>query len=177
MKLPRAVQATWLSFDKENWTLIGKDTDSLSMSLNPEVETSKNILGETTVSHSGFTPELDVDSYIARTEDAIYEKILDIAMNRKSDETATAAYLLESVLTDEVNNSDTKALTGKAWLENVIVVPQEYGGDTTGFTIPFNVHMNGGRTEGTVSVTNRVPTFTEGAADSTSNSAYEDATI
>ena len=167
-KLARAVQATWLSFDKEKWTLLGKDTDSLSMSLNPSVETKQNVLGETTVEHSGFTPELSVDTYVARTEDAIYEPILDIAMNRKSDEGTIAAYLMEAVLTDEVKNSDVSTLTGKAWIENCVVVPQEYGGDTTGFGIPFNIHMNGGRKEGTVSVTERVPTFKEGTTQGSS---------
>ena len=98
MKLPRAAYATWLSFDKKDWTLIGKDTDSLTYELNPDVETAKNVLGETIVNHSGYQPELAVDTYYARTEDVIYEKILDIAMNRKSDEESTSAYLLEAVL-------------------------------------------------------------------------------
>ncbi|MBD5515359.1 MAG: hypothetical protein HDR06_12170 [Lachnospiraceae bacterium] len=164
MKLPRAVYATWLSFDKEKWTLIGKDTDNVSLELNPEVETKQNVLGETIVDHSGFKPELALDNYFARTEDAIYEHIKDLAMNRKSDEESTGAYLLEAILTDEVKKSDTVTLTGQAWMENVVVVPQSYGGDTTGFAIPFNISMNGGRTEGSVSVTKRVPTFTEGAA-------------
>ncbi len=161
-KLLRAVQATWLSFDKENWTLLGKDMDSMSMSLNPDVETKQNILGETVVDHSGYTPELDVDTYVARTEDAIYSPLLDIAMNRSVNTSSISAYVLESVLTDEVKKSDTTTLTGDAWMEDVVVVPQEYGGDTTGFAIPFNVYMNGGRTQGTGSVANRVPTFAEG---------------
>lgn len=163
MKLPRAVQATWLSFDKENWTLLGKDTDAMSMALNPDVETNKNILGETTVNNNGFSPELALDSYKARTEDAIYEQIKDIAMNRKTDEATTGAYLLEAILTDEVKNSDTTTLTGEAWMENVVVVPQEYGGDTSGFNLPFTIHMNGGRTAGKVTVTKRVPAFEKGA--------------
>lgn len=154
-----------MSFDKENWTLLGKDLDALSMALNPDVETSTNILGETTVNNNGFSPELSLDSYKARTEDAIYEKIKNIAMNRKTDEESTAAYLLEAILTDEVKNSDSVALTGEAWMENVIVIPTEYGGDTSGFDIPFTVHMNGGRIAGTVSVDKRVPTFTAGTTD------------
>lgn len=164
MKLPRAVYAAWLTFDDKAYTLIGKDTDNVSMELNPEVDTKQNVLGETTVEHSGYKPEMALDNYYARTEDAIYENIQDIAMNRKSDESATKAHLIEAILTDEVNKSDTVTLTGKAWKEDVIVVPQSYGGDTTGFAIPFNISMNGGRKEGTVSVTERVPTFTEGAA-------------
>lgn len=161
-KLPRAAYAIWLSFDKKDWTLIGKDTDSLSYALNPDVETAKNVLGETIVNHSGFQPELSVDTYYARTEDAIYKNIKDIAMNRKFDEESTAAYLLEAILTDEVRNSDTKTLTGEAWMENVVVIPQEVGGELAGLGLPFNVNPNGGRVEGTVSVTERVPTFTPG---------------
>lgn len=163
MKLPRAVYAIWLSFDKEKWTLIGKDTDNLSYALNPDVSTDKNVLGETTVNHNGFKPELAVDTYYARTEDAIYEPILDIAMNRRNDEEHTSAWLLEAVLDEEVKNSDIKTLTGKAWMEKCVVVPQETGGaDVSAFGLPFNVNPDGGRVEGTVSVEERVPTFTEG---------------
>lgn len=161
-KLPRAVYAIWLSFDKEKWTLIGKDTDTLSYALNPDVSTDKNVLGETTVNHKGFAPELAVDTYYARTEDAIYPNIQDIAMNRRNDEEHTGAWLLEAVLDEEVKNSDVKTLTGKAWMEKCVVIPQETGGDTTAFGLPFNVNPNGGRVEGTVSVEERVPTFTEG---------------
>ena len=152
MKLPRAAYAIWLSFDKKEWTLIGKDTDSLTYELNPDVETSKNVLGETIVNHSGYQPELAVDTYYARTEDAIYEKILNMAMNRKF---------------DEVRDSDTKTLTGKGWMENVVVIPQSVGGELAGLGLPFNVSPNGGRVEGTVSVTERVPTFIPAAGGET----------
>ncbi|MCM1219816.1 MAG: hypothetical protein NC548_35545 [Lachnospiraceae bacterium] len=161
-KLPRAAYVTYLSFDKENWTALGKDTDSLAYELNPDVETAKNVLGETIVNHSGFAPELAVDTYYAHTEDSIYEKILDMAMNRKFDEASTAAYLLECVLDESVEESKKKTLTGKAWMENVVVIPQSTGGELAGFGLPFNVNPNGGRVEGTVSVTDKVPTFTPG---------------
>lgn len=164
MKLPREAYAMWLSFDKENWTILGKDTDSMEYGLNPDVSTDKNVIGETVVNHNGFAPELSVDTYRARTEDAIYERILDIAMNRKSDEESTAAYLLEAVLDESVDNSKTKTLTGKGWMEDVVVIPQSTGGDLSGFGIPFNINPNGGRIEGTVSVTKKVPTFTTGSA-------------
>lgn len=169
MKLPRAALAQWLSFDKENWTLLGRDTDSLSTELNPDVETTKNVQGDNNTNHNGFNPETAVDSYAARTEDSIYENLLDIAMNRKSDEESTKAYFLEAVLDEAVNLSDNKTLTGKGWMEEVIVVPQSYGGDTSAFGIPFNLNPKGGeRKEGTVSVTKRVPTFTEGTVESVS---------
>lgn len=169
MKLPRAALAQFLSFDEENWTLIGRDTDSMSTSMNPDIETKQNVLGDTETDHKGFSPELAVDSYAARTEDAIYENLLDITMNRRSDDEHTTATLMECVLDEAVSNSDNKTLTGKAWKEKVTVVPQEYGGDNAAFGIPFNVSPKGsGRTEGTVSVTKRVPTFTAGGASGAS---------
>ena len=88
-------------------------------------------------------------------------------MNRKYDEEATAAYLLEAVLDEEVRTSDSKTLTGKAWMENVVVVPQSTGGELAGFGLPFNINPNGGRIEGTVSVSERVPTFTPGTESGT----------
>lgn len=161
MKLPRAIFAQWLSFDKKGWTLVGKDTDSLSTSMNPEIDTMVNVLGETITEHNGFKPELAVDSYAARTEDSIYEPLLDITMNRKSDEASTSAFLLEGVLDEEITKSDYKTFNGKGWMEEVTVVPQEYGGGNKSFNIPFKVSpKGGGRTKGTVSVTKRVPTFT-----------------
>lgn len=168
MKLPREAYAMWLSFDKENWTILGRDTDTMEYGLNPDVSTDKNVIGETVVNHNGFAPELSVDTYRARTDDAIYENILDIAMNRKSDEESTAAYLLEAVLSESVDNSKIKTLTGKGWMEEVVVVPQSTGGDLSGFGIPFNINPNGGRVEGTVSVTNKAPTFTPGGASGAS---------
>lgn len=176
MKLPRAALAQWLSFDKENWTLLGRDTDSLSTELNPDVETTKNVQGDNNTNHNGFNPETAVDSYAARTEDSIYENLLDIAMNRKSDEESTRAYFLEAVLDEAVNLSDNKTLTGKGWMEEVIVVPQSYGGDTSAFGIPFNLNPKGGeRKDGTVSVTKRVPTFTEGGETTVSTYATKTA--
>ena len=172
-KLPRAVYAIWLSFDKEKWTLIGKDTDTLSYALNPDVSTNKNVLGETSVEHNGFAPELAVDTYYARTEDAIYPNIQDIAMNRRNDEEHTGAWLLEAILDDEVKNSDLTTLSGKAWMEKCVVIPQETGGSTAAFGLPFNVNPNGGRVEGTVSVTERVPTFTEGTAPEVSTASVQ----
>lgn len=167
-KLPRAAYVMWLSFDKKDWTILGKDTDSMAYELNPDVSTEKNVIGETIVNHNGFAPELSVDTYYARTEDSIYPKIKDIAMSRKSDEESTKAYLLEAILDESVDNSKLKTLTGSGWMEEVVVVPQSTGGELTGFGLPFNVNPNGGRVEVGVSVTNKVPTVTEGGASGAS---------
>lgn len=134
------------------WFLIGKDIDDMSVELNPDTETTKNILGETTVKDNGYEPSMSADPYYANPEDSIYEKIRDIAMNRlKGDACKTT--ILEVIMEDTVGPH-------KAWQEDVIVKPQSYGGDTSGVAIPFDVLFNGNRVEGTVTITAGVPTFT-----------------
>lgn len=52
-----------------------------------------------------------------------------------------------------------------AYVEEVMVKPQSYGGDTSGVNIPFKVSSDGKRTEGYVSATSLAsgnPEFTAG---------------
>lgn len=158
-KLLRGVRAKWLSFDGEKWTLIGKDMDSESTNLNPDTEQKKNILGEAYFNHNGFTPESDIE-YKARTDDAIYKNLQEIVDELKTDEPSITAQMIVATLNEEVKNSDTTTLTGTGYKVPVCVVPQDDGGDTSGYTINFNCYESGGRTKGTVSVTGRTPTFT-----------------
>nr|DAT10826.1 MAG TPA: hypothetical protein [Caudoviricetes sp.] len=135
------------------WFLIGKDIDDMSVELNPDTETTKNILGETTVKDNGYEPSMSADPYYANPEDSIYEKLVDIAMNRlKGDKCKTQ--ILEVII------KDTAETTHQAWVEDVIVKPQSYGGDTSGVSIPFDVLFDGNRKEGTVTIASGVPTFT-----------------
>ena len=139
--------------DTPSWFLIGKDIEEMSVELNPDTETTKNILGETTVKDNGYEPSMSADPYYANPDDSIYEKLRDIAMNRlKGDKCKTR--LLEVIIE---NTSDS---SHKAWMEDVIVKPQSYGGDTAGVSIPFEISFNGNRQEGTVTITSGVPTFT-----------------
>jgi hypothetical protein len=135
------------------WFLIGKDIDDMSVELNPDTETTKNILGETTVKDNGYEPSMSADPYYANPEDSIYEKLVDIAMNRlKGDKCKTQ--ILEVII------KDTTEPSHQAWVEDVIVKPQSYGGDTSGVSIPFDVLFDGNRKEGTVTITDGMPTFT-----------------
>lgn len=135
------------------WFLIGKDIDDMSVELNSDTETTKNILGETTVKDNGYEPSMSADPYYANPEDSIYDKLVDIAMNRlKGDKCKTQ--ILEVII------KDTAETTHQAWVEDVIVKPQSYGGDTSGVSIPFDVLFDGNRKEGTVTIASGVPTFT-----------------
>lgn len=136
-----------------NWFRIGVDIDDMSVDLSPDTETKKNILGETSVADNGYEPTMDADPYYANPGDTIYPKLKDIAMNRKMGD-ACKTKILEVLIDKEGSPYD-------AWQEDCIVKPQSYGGGTEGVAIPFKVLFNGNREQGTVTLTNHVPTFTK----------------
>lgn len=138
----------------ENWYLIGKDIEDASVELNPDTEIKKNILDETSVQDNGYEPSMDIDTYHAKPGDAIYDKIKDIAMNRRTGDDCKTKML--EVLVDKTTGAYD------AWVEDAIVKPQSYGGPQGAVNIPYNIQFDGNRQKGSVEFaqTTRAPTFT-----------------
>lgn len=140
------------------WEIIGDDIEEMSVELNPDISTVKNILGQTKTKDNGYEPNIDADPFYADPDKKIYPQIRDIAFNRiKGDKCRTL--LLEVVVED--TSSDKHA----AWVQEVIIKPQSYGGGTEGINIPFQISEDGKRTKGYVtsaSLESGNPTFTEG---------------
>lgn len=136
-----------------SWYLIGKDIEELTIDLGADTETVKNILDESSVRHNGYEPTISADPFYADPEDALYPKLKDIAMNRKKGGECKTQYL-------EVVVDDTSDSSHSAWKEDCYLVPQSVGGDTSGMQIPFNILPAGNRVAGTVTLSNKVPTFT-----------------
>lgn len=141
--------------DTPNWFLIGKNIDDMSVELNPDTDQKKNIWDETVAEDNGYEPSLDVDTYYANTNDPIYPKLKNIAMNRLTGEECRTK-ILEVLI-------DSKTGPHSAWMEDVIIKPQSYGGASGAVNIPYNVMFDGNRAEGTATITNKVPTFTVNA--------------
>ena len=136
-----------------SWFLVGKDVEDMSVELNPDTEVVKNILDETTVNDNGYEPSISVDTYFAKPSDgAFYTKIKDIAMNRLTGDACRTKVL--EVLVDKTTGPYD------AWVEDAVIKPQSYGGAQGGVRIPYNVHFDGNRTQGTATLADRVPTFT-----------------
>lgn len=156
-KLKRSALAHYLNVDKSlagAWYLIGKDIDDMSVDMGGSFETTKNILDETSVSDTGYEPSISVSPYYADPDDAIYDFLKDIAMNRKSGDDAKAQYM-------EVLIEDASAESHDAWKEDCVIEITSYGGGTNGVTIEYVVHPNGNRVQGTVKIQNKVPTWQE----------------
>lgn len=165
-KILRGCRAMWLSKGDKS-TLIGKDLDDLSIDTNPDTEQTKNVLGETTFSHNGYTPSIAVE-YTARTEDEIYPVLQKIANELSVADDGITMDLIVATLTEEVKESDTKTLTGSGFKVPVRIVVDNDGGSTSGYAISFTAYESGNRIQGTVSVANREVTFTAGGASGAS---------
>ena len=141
------------SVQTPTWFLIGKDVEDMSVDLNAQVDTRKNILDETSVNHTGYEPSFGVDTYFANPDDDIYGFLQSIAMGRLKGDACKTKVL-------EVIVEDTEDTSHAAWQEDVIVEVQSYGGSQTGLAIPYTVHFDGNRVAGTVAYTGGVPAFT-----------------
>lgn len=145
------------SFDGSSATYVrlGKDLEDFSIEMNPDSETVKNIWGETSITVKGYEPQSSVETYYARKGDALYEKLAEIINSR-----STGSELETTVVDILVEKDGTQVW---AYKEDAIVIPQSIGGDTGGVNIPFEIHYNGNRVEGTWTATTK--TFTPKVAE------------
>ncbi|MGL5514974.1 MAG: hypothetical protein ACRDBM_17305 [Sporomusa sp.] len=126
-----------------SWERLGTDLEEYNVDLNPDTSPGKNILGEATFQHNGYEESSDADPYYADTDSALFLKLQDIIDTRaKGDSCKTKAL--------EVHLWDGDDSTGYvAYQQDCYVVPTSYGGDTSGYQIPFTVNYVGTRTKGT----------------------------
>lgn len=140
------------------WAILGDDIEEMSVELNPDTEQKKNILGKTRTADNGYAPSMSADPFYADPSSKLYPKLKAIALDRlKGDECKTL--MLEVIV------EDTSAAKHLAYVQEVMVKPQSYGGDTTGVNIPFDVTDDGERTKGYVtaeSLKSGNPVFAEG---------------
>ena len=147
MKIERKYMAHYLNaaFGKgeDNYTRLGADLEEYSPELSANVETKSNILGQTSVVIDSYQKQGEVTPYYADSGDALFEKlqaIIDgglVLDDLKTD-------IVEVKLWDKDSAGAYPAVKEECYIEIV-----SYGGDTTGYQIPFNVHYTGVKTKGT----------------------------
>lgn len=142
--------------ESAEWEIIGEDIEEMSVEMNPDMETVKNILGQTKTKDNGYEPSMEADPYYADTSSKLYKPLRDIALERKKGADCQTLML-------EVIVEDTDAQNHLAFVQEVLVKPNSYGGGTEGVNIPFTVSEDGNRTKGYVSAESLKtgnPTFT-----------------
>lgn len=135
-----------------NWVKLGKDLEEYNVELNPDTSSVPNILGEVSFKHNGYEVSAEADPYYAEVGDPLFEKLQEIVDTLAKDDSCKTKAL-------EVHAWDGDETTGfVAYQQDCHVVPTSYGGDTSGYQIPFTVHYIGNKTKGKYST--KTKTFT-----------------
>lgn len=133
-------------YSATEYKIIGHDLESLSVELNPTVETFRNILGQNGVRHEGYEPSIDVDTFYHRAKEILEAKVLELAMARKSGDACKTSCVEVVYAMAEDGASEPEVI--HAYREDILLVPTSYGGDTTGFQTPFQINFSGNRVKG-----------------------------
>ena len=149
-----------LTYESPNYVRLGKYLEEFAVELNPDVSTTKNILGEQNVTHSGYEVSSNADPHYYDYDDALSEKIMDIAQYRYTGDQCKTSVV--DVLLKPGATADAAPTVVWAWREDAVIVPDSVGGDTTGIQTPFTVYRAGNRVKGTFNLSTK--TFTPNAA-------------
>jgi len=125
---------------------LGTDLEEYSPNLGARVQSRLNILGQQNVIISGYRKTAAVEPYYAEKGSALYERLQQIVDD---------GLVMENLKTDVVEvrlwkneNGSCEAVKEEAYIEVV-----SYGGDTTGYQIPFKLHFTGVKSYGSYNTT------------------------
>ena len=131
---------------------LGKALEEYSPELSANVEKKSNIMGETSVTIDSYQKQGEVAPYYAEKADTLFTKLQAII---------DGDLVLDDLKTDIVEVKpwgEASAIAYPAIKEECYIEIVSYGGDTTGYQIPFNVHYTGVKTKGTFNISTN--TFT-----------------
>ncbi len=144
--LAHFINAAPLGSEAPVYEQLGKDLEEFSPELSAQVETKKNILGQTSILVSGYEKTGAVEPYYAESGSKLFARLQDIIDEGR---------VLEDVKTDVVEvKLWEEGESGKypAIREEAYIAVTSYGGDTTGYQIPFTLHFTGKKTKGVFDV-------------------------
>lgn len=150
--LAHFINAAAVGAEAAEYERLGKDLEEFSPEMAAQVDTKKNILGETSILISSYEKTGSVEPYYAEQGSTLFTRLQDIIDNQ---------LVLDDLKTDVVEVKlwePTEGSTYPAIKEEAYVEVTSYGGDTTGYQIPFTLHFTGVRTKGTFDVSTK--TFT-----------------
>ena len=152
--LAHYINAAAPSEENSVYERLGKDLEEYSVELSAQVDKKKNIMGETSVNISSYEKSASVEPYYADKDTALFARLQAIIDDD---------LVLDDLKTDVVevklwneSNGAYPAIKEEAYIEVT-----SYGGDTTGYQIPFTLHYTGIKTHGTFDP--KTKTFTAAA--------------
>ena len=154
-KIERKYMAHFINAAKEGeavYERLGQDLEEFSPEMSAQVETKKNILGESSVLISGYEKTAAVEPFYADQGSELFQRLQEII-----DGDLTLDDLKADMVDVKLWDAD-EAGAYPAVKETVFFEVTSYGGDTTGYQIPFTIHYTGEKVKGTFNVSTR--TFT-----------------
>ena len=154
-KIERKYMAHFINAAKEGeavYERLGQDLEEFSPEMSAQVETKKNILGENSVLISGYEKTAAVEPFYANQGSQLFQRLQELI-----DGDLTLDDLKADMVDVKLWDAD-EAGAYPAVKETVFIEVTSYGGDTTGYQIPFTIHYTGEKVKGTFNVSTR--TFT-----------------
>ena len=145
-KIERKYLAHYISTGDDSFERLGKDLEEFSPELAAQVDTKKNILGETSILISSYEKTGAVEPYYAEKDSGLFQRLQQIIDDGLVlDQLKTE--VVEVKLWEQEENGSYPAVKEEAYIEVT-----SYGGDTTGYQIPFTLHFTGNKVKGSFDV-------------------------
>ena len=135
--------------EEATYELLGSDLEEFSPELSAQVETKKNILGQSSILISGYEKTASVEPFYAQTGSALFTRLQEIIDGDLVLDDLKAE-VVDVKLWEANETGDYPAVK-----ETVFIEVTSYGGDTTGYQIPFTVHYTGEKVKGTFNTSTR----------------------
>lgn len=140
------------------WELQGDRIEELSLEMNPNVETVTDVTGTTSTTLDRYEEQTSVQPYYAKRESKLFAWLYDVVRNKRTLSDVEKTFCCVNIFAGSDGQYD-------AWTQRAVVAVQNYGGNTRGLQIPYNIHWIGERTYGTAAITAGVLTFTPASED------------
>ena len=149
-KIERKYLAHFVKGGQDTYERLGQDLQEYTPEMAAQVDVKKNILGHTSIVISGYEKTAAVQPFYAEKGTGLFEKLQGIIDGN---------LVLEELKTDVVEvKLWEEPVEGKGYpaiREQVYLEVTGYGGDTTGYQIPFTIHYTGEKEQGFFDVDSR----------------------
>lgn len=134
------------------WELIGDKVEEMSLEMNPNVETVRDVTGNTSTTLDKYEVQTSVAPMRAKRDSKLFAILYDIVKEEKTLSDVERNFLCVNVFD---KTGEGESATYAAWTQNGVIAVQSYGGNTQGLDIPFNIHWAGKKTHGTFNPTTK----------------------
>ena len=135
-----------------NYVRLGEGIEEFNVEMNPEIETTNDIVGNNNAVLKNYDVSASVDPYYFSHDDALSEKLQEICEKElKGDACKTT--VVDVWLKPGADGGEPTVTS--ATRREVIVAVQSYGGDTAGVKIAFSINGSKNKKQGTFDLTSK----------------------